>query len=93
MARQTMRVERSGQAEVHRLGFEFRARKRIRGAIDISRPVFGINQHAIAALTVPFIERLDRPQSPGVPDVAEHVREIASRISGLMCFSGHNTLP
>ena len=67
--------------------------KRIRGAIDISRPVFGINQHAIAALTVPFIERLDRPQSPGVPDVAEHVREIASRISELMCFSGHNTLP
>ena len=67
--------------------------RRIRGAIDISRPVFGINQHAIAALTVPFIERLDRPQSPGVPDVAEHVREIASRISERMCFSGHNTLP
>lgn len=66
--------------------------RRIRGAIDISRPVFGINHHAIAALTVPYIERLDRPQSPGVPEVQEHVREIALRISEMMCFSGHNTL-
>ena len=66
--------------------------RRIRGAIDISRPVFDLNPHAIAALTVPYIERLDRPQSPGVPDVEEHVREIASRISELMCFSGHNAL-
>ena len=66
--------------------------RRIRGIVDISRPVFGINQQAIAALTVPYIERLDRPQSPSVPEVEEHVREIASRISELMCFSGHNTL-
>lgn len=66
--------------------------RRIRGAIDISRPVFGINEQAIAALTVPYIERLDRPQSPAVPAVEEHVREIAARISELMCFSGHNNL-
>ncbi len=66
--------------------------RRIRGAIDISRPIFGINQQAIAALTVPYIERLDRPQSPSVPDIEEHVREIAARLSELMCFSGHNTL-
>jgi len=64
--------------------------RRLRGAIDISRPVFGINQEVIAALTVPYIERLDRPQSPSIEDVEEHVREIASRISELMCFSGHN---
>lgn len=66
--------------------------RRIRGAIDISRPVFGITEYAIAALTVPYIERMDRPQSPEVPEVEEHVREIALRISELMCFSGHNTL-
>ena len=66
--------------------------RRIRGAIDISRPVFGVNRQVIAALTVPYIERLDRPQSPTVPQIEEHVREIAARISELMCFSGHNTL-
>ena len=66
--------------------------RRIRGATDISRPVFGINHEAIAALTVPYIERLDRPQSPSIPDVEEHVREIALRLSELMCFSGHNPL-
>jgi len=66
--------------------------RRVRGAIDISRPVFGVNQEAIAALTVPYMERLDRPQSPSIADVEQHLREIAARLSERMCFSGHNQL-
>jgi DNA-binding IclR family transcriptional regulator len=66
--------------------------RRIRGATDISRPVFGIDQEVIAALTVPYIERLDRPQSPSIPDVGAQVREIAARLSELMCYTGHNEL-
>ncbi len=66
--------------------------RRIRGATDISRPVFGIDQEVIAALTVPYIERLDRPQSPSIPDVEAQVREIAARLSELMCYTGHNGL-
>ena len=66
--------------------------RRIRGATDISRPVFGIHDEAIAALTVPYIERLDRPQSPTITDVEEVVREIAARLTERMCFTGHNDL-
>lgn len=66
--------------------------RRIRGATDVSRPVFGINQEVIAALTVPYIERLDRRQSPSIPDVDALVGEIATRLSELMCYTGHNTL-
>lgn len=66
--------------------------RRIRGATDVSRPVFGINQEVIAALTVPYIERLDRSQSPTIPDVETLVGEIAARLSGLMCYTGHNEL-
>lgn len=66
--------------------------RRIRGATDVSRPVFGINQEVIAALTVPFIERLDRQQSPTIPDVEALTGEIAARLSELMCYTGHNAL-
>lgn len=66
--------------------------RRIRGATDVSRPVFGINQEVIAALTVPYIERLDRLQSPSIGDVESLTGEIAHRLSELMCYTGHNTL-
>jgi len=68
------------------------AQIRIHGATDVSRPVVGINREVIAALTVPYIERLDRLQSPTIPDVEELVREIAARLSELMCYTGHNDL-
>ena len=65
---------------------------RIHGATDVSRTIFGINQEVIAALTVPCIERLDRPQSPSIADVESLVREMAGRLSELMCYTGHNAL-
>ena len=58
---------------------------RVRGATDVSRPIFGSHQEVIAALTVPHYERLDRPQSPSISDVEAHVREVAERISQLLC--------
>ncbi len=65
---------------------------RIRGATDVSRPIFGNNQEVIAALTVPHYERLDRPQSPSIPEVEAHVREVSERLSQLLCHSGHSDL-
>lgn len=65
---------------------------RIRGATDVSRPIFGNNQEVIAALTVPHYERLDRPQSPSIPEVEAHVREVSERLSQLLCHSGHADL-
>ena len=46
----------------------------------------------VAALTVPHYERLDRPQSPSIADVEAHVREIAERLSQLLCYTGHSEL-
>lgn len=65
---------------------------RIRGATDVSRPIFGNDREVVAALTVPHYERLDRPQSPSIPDVEGHVREIAERLSQLLCYTGHSEL-
>lgn len=66
--------------------------RRIRGATDVSRPVFGIHGEVIAALTVPYIERLDRRQSPTIPDVEKLVQEMAARLSALMCHTGRPEL-
>jgi len=66
--------------------------RRNHGVTDISRPVFAANREVLAALTVPYVERLDRLQSPSLVAVQEQVREVTLRLSELMSFSGHNTL-
>jgi DNA-binding IclR family transcriptional regulator len=71
--------------EVRRDGTITAPSTRVRGATDVSRPIFGGHQEVIAALTVPHYERLDRPQSPSISDVEAHVREVAERISQLLC--------
>lgn len=71
--------------EVRRDGTITAPSTRVRGATDVSRPIFGSYQEVIAALTVPHYERLDRPQSPSISDVEAHVREVAERISQLLC--------
>ena len=71
--------------EVRRDGTSTAPSTRVRGATDVSRPIFGSHQEVIAALTVPHYERLDRPQSPSISDVEAHVREVAERISQLLC--------
>ena len=71
--------------EVRRDGTITAPSTRVRGATDVSRPIFGSHHEVIAALTVPHYERLDRPQSPSISDVEAHVREVAERISQLLC--------
>ena len=71
--------------EVRRDGTITAPSTRVRGATDVSRPIFGSHQEVIAALTVPHYERLDRPQSPSISDVEAHVREVAERITQLLC--------
>jgi len=78
--------------EARRQGFITSPSSRIRGATDVSRPIFGSHQQVLAALTVPHYERLDRPQSPSIQDVEAHVCEIAERLSQLLSYTGHSDL-
>jgi DNA-binding IclR family transcriptional regulator len=78
--------------EARTKGFITSPSSRIRGATDVSRPIFGNHREVVAALTVPHYERLDRPQSPSIPDVEAHVKEIAERLSQLLCYTGHSDL-
>jgi DNA-binding IclR family transcriptional regulator len=74
--------------EVRRNGVITSPSTRVRGSIDISYPIFGNGREVMAALTVPYYERLDRPQSPSIPDTEEIGREIAVRLSKLLGYAG-----
>jgi DNA-binding IclR family transcriptional regulator len=46
-------------------GVEQRKSYQVKGVVNVSRPIFGTSGHAVAALTVPFIERLHEPLTIG----------------------------
>ena len=66
-------------------GYEMMESFQTRGVINISAPVLGPNGTAIAALTCPFIHRIDPSGSLEVPDAVELVKQAGrelSRMSG-----------
>lgn len=70
--------------KVKKRGFEDMESTRIRGVHDFSHPVLNHRGAAVAALTVPFIERLDQPD-PGTAAMARTaLQDAARRLSGLL---------
>lgn len=59
----------------------------VRGAVNISLPILEPSGNAIAALTVPFLERIDDYRAPNLDQVVEMCRatasDIAQQISGV----------
>lgn len=66
--------------------------RRVRGVTDIASPVFDQAGHAVATMSVPYLERLDLPEGPNAASLAALVREIAERLSALMHYSGYNNI-
>jgi DNA-binding IclR family transcriptional regulator len=69
---------------VRRRGFEEMESTRIRGVHDFSYPVFNHRGAAVGALTVPFIERLDRAEPGGPVVVRAALQEASQRLSLLL---------
>ncbi|MEM7446428.1 MAG: IclR family transcriptional regulator, partial [Pseudomonadota bacterium] len=67
--------------QVRRQGYEIMDSSQILGVINISCPVFGPNGYALAALTVPYIKRIDRRPTPPVEDVLGWLSDGAQRLS------------
>jgi DNA-binding IclR family transcriptional regulator len=68
-------------AKIRRLGFEEMESTRIRGIHDVSYPVFDHRGHAAAALTVPFIERLDLPGKGTVESARTAIKAAAAELT------------
>ncbi len=70
--------------KVKKRGFEEMESTRIRGVHDFSYPVLNHRGAAVAALTVPFIERLDRADSGTAVLTRNALQDAARRLSGLL---------
>ena len=53
----------------------------VRGLYDVSFPILDTQGHAIAALTVPYAERIDQVQRKSIPEVTEALGDAARTLS------------
>lgn len=91
LERQQPALEAAEQAKLGALldkarkrGHEEMESTRIRGVHDFSFPVLNHRGAAVAALTVPFIERLDRPDPGTAAMTRTALQDAARRLSGLL---------
>lgn len=72
-------------ATVRKQGYANAPSKVVDGVVDLSAPLI-VHDHAVGALTVPFIER--RSGSPKVDEAIEQLRKAASDVSRLLTTYG-----
>jgi DNA-binding IclR family transcriptional regulator len=70
--------------DVARGGYAQMQSRQIRGVSNIAFPIFGSAGHAVAALNVPYIERIDKKITPSIADVKEALAESSRTLSLLM---------
>lgn len=68
-------------AAIRRQGYLERDSAQSFGVVDISFPILGPDNSALATLTCPYIRRIDRHIGPDLADVREHLREAARALS------------
>jgi DNA-binding IclR family transcriptional regulator len=76
-----MKTFRKELHEVAVKGFAALNSRQYEGLYAISFPVLDINRHALAALTVPMLPRIDSPRQASREDVVLALRAAASRLS------------
>ena len=77
-------------------GFESSPSVQVRGLWAISFPILDTQGHAIAALTVPYAERIDQTQRKPIPEVTEALgaaaRTLSTRVGGTVLSNGLNAV-
>jgi len=66
-------------AKIFRRGYERRASYQVTGVINVSFPIFGVHGNAVAALTVPYVKRLE--DNISIPEVVRVLRDASREIS------------
>jgi DNA-binding IclR family transcriptional regulator len=68
-------------AAIRKVGYLERDSAQSFGVVDISFPILGPDNTALATLTCPYIRRIDRHVGPEMANVREHLREAAKTLS------------
>jgi DNA-binding IclR family transcriptional regulator len=75
-------------------GFESSPSIQVRGLWAVAFPILDTQGRAIAALTVPYAERIDQRQRKSIPEVTEALeaaaRTLSARVGGMVSSSGLN---
>jgi len=75
-------------AGIRNTGYESVPSVQVRGLYAISFPIFDAQGHALAALTVPFAERIDLVRRKSIPEVtailAQAARTLSARMGGMV---------
>ena len=74
-------------AQIRRHGNARTASRQVKGVKNLAYPVFGRDGHAIAALTTPFIERIDNAPVPSLAEVGDMMKRAAQTLTSLMGFN------
>ncbi|MGJ7511283.1 IclR family transcriptional regulator [Variovorax sp. GT1P44] len=79
-------------ATVRSTGYESIPSVQVRGLYAVSFPILDTQGHAIAALTVPYAERLDQVERKSIPEVTEALgaaaKALSLRIGGMGTLNG-----
>ena len=67
-------------AAVKAQGYEIMRSQQTAGVLNLSAPVFGPNRTVVAAMTCPYLERLDTSHAPGKDEALALLRAAAARI-------------
>jgi len=67
--------------QIRHRGYEVMPSLQTAGVYNLSTPVLGADDMALAALTCPYITPLNRPKAPDIPDTIGMLREAASALS------------
>lgn len=78
-------------AKIKQRGYEERESYEVQGVINITYPVLDDRGYAIAALTVPFLQRIGDSVNPAT--VRRVLKEASSQLSAAMGGSDQDTLP
>ncbi|MCY1372215.1 Transcriptional regulator KdgR [compost metagenome] len=68
-------------ATVRRQGYVERESAQTLGVVDISFPILGPDNTALATLTCPYIRRIDRHVGPNMEQVRDYLRDAAAALS------------
>jgi DNA-binding IclR family transcriptional regulator len=68
-------------AEIRSRGFEMMPSRQTRGVVNISAPVLAPDGSALAAITCPYVERIDDERAPNTDEVARLILRAARDLS------------
>ncbi|HEX7909158.1 MAG TPA: IclR family transcriptional regulator [Paraburkholderia sp.] len=74
-------------SQIRKHGHARMSSRQVKGVKNLAYPVFGRDGHAIAALTTPYIERIDDAPVPSMAEVGDMMERAAQTLTSLMGFN------